>query len=80
MAMNFQVFNKKYGKNVLLRKEAKDALSGYSWPGNIRELENLIERLVSPTRPVSSPAPTCLPLSRQRTSLFPPPRPKAAGG
>lgn len=41
-----QGFNKKYGKSVLLRKEAKDALCAYSWPGNIRELENLIERLV----------------------------------
>ena len=39
-------FNKKYGKNVLLRSDAKEALATYSWPGNIRELENLIERLV----------------------------------
>jgi transcriptional regulator of acetoin/glycerol metabolism len=29
-----------------LSGEARDALLAYSWPGNIRELENVIERCV----------------------------------
>jgi len=40
--------NKKFRKQVKgMRQEAIDILSRYSWPGNIRELENLIERLVA---------------------------------
>jgi formate hydrogenlyase transcriptional activator len=37
--------------------DAMDALSGYSWPGNIRELENLIERavLLSPGKELRVP-------------------------
>jgi len=37
-----------------LLQETNDALAGYSWPGNIRELSNLIERLaiLCPDRPV----------------------------
>jgi sigma-54 specific flagellar transcriptional regulator A len=39
---------------LLLLPETLDALSNYSWPGNIRELSNLIERLaiLCPDRPV----------------------------
>jgi two-component system response regulator AtoC len=40
-------FNKKLNKQVEgLTSEATPALMGYSWPGNIRELENVIERAV----------------------------------
>jgi sigma-54 specific flagellar transcriptional regulator A len=37
-----------------LQAETLEALSGYTWPGNIRELSNLIERLaiLCPERPV----------------------------
>jgi len=37
-----------------LLQETQDALGGYAWPGNIRELSNLIERLaiLCPDRPV----------------------------
>jgi len=39
-------FNKHYKKHINIEKEAMEALINYNWPGNIRELENLIERLV----------------------------------
>lgn len=39
-------FNKKYNKDVYIEKDAMHLLKAYEWPGNIRELENLIERLV----------------------------------
>jgi PAS domain S-box-containing protein len=38
-------FNKAYGKNIkFITDEAMVKLKAYEWPGNIRELENLIER------------------------------------
>lgn len=40
------VFSQKYGKLVIISEEAMELLQEYGWPGNIRELENLIERLV----------------------------------
>jgi len=39
-------FNKKYKRNRQLSDEVMEALLAYDWPGNIRELENLMERLV----------------------------------
>jgi formate hydrogenlyase transcriptional activator len=40
-------FAKKYGKNILnFSAKALKELQSYSWPGNIRELEHLIERIV----------------------------------
>ncbi|HEY8889107.1 MAG TPA: sigma 54-interacting transcriptional regulator [Clostridium sp.] len=36
----------RYNKNVEISKEAIEKLQGYNWTGNIRELENVIERLV----------------------------------
>jgi len=39
------IFNKKLKKNIEgLSSEAMPILMGYSWPGNIRELENVMER------------------------------------
>lgn len=39
-------FNQLYNKNVTYDNQAYQALINYSWPGNIRELENLTNRLV----------------------------------
>ncbi|UCJ18271.1 sigma 54-interacting transcriptional regulator [Pseudomonas sp. MM211] len=39
-------FNQRYGRELEWELEALDALTDYSWPGNIRELINLVERLV----------------------------------
>lgn len=39
-------YNHKYQKNCKLSGEVLHALQDYDWPGNIRELENLVERLV----------------------------------
>jgi len=41
-----QVYGDAIGKNVRLSEQALDTLTGYSWPGNIRELQNIIERHV----------------------------------
>jgi len=38
--------NQRYKRNVILTPEALDVLEGYPWPGNIRQLENVIERAV----------------------------------
>ncbi|HBZ92790.1 MAG TPA: hypothetical protein DEO91_03555, partial [Pseudomonas sp.] len=39
-------FNQRYGRSLTWELEALDALTDYAWPGNIRELINLVERLV----------------------------------
>ena len=43
-------FNHTYKKETLLSRMAYTQLVNYSWPGNIRELENLIERLIATNR------------------------------
>lgn len=40
------ILNSKYNTNVSLSNEVCNVFIQYDWPGNIRELENLIERLV----------------------------------
>ncbi|HHV72141.1 MAG TPA: sigma-54-dependent Fis family transcriptional regulator [Clostridia bacterium] len=39
-------YNRQYGMNKQMSKEAIEALTNYNWPGNVRELENMIERLM----------------------------------
>ncbi len=48
LLMNYfmDLFNKNKGKRMTgVSPEAMESLSNYGWPGNIRELENLVERL-----------------------------------
>lgn len=39
-------YNKKYNRQVRLDKKMMQVLHDYDWPGNIRELKNVVERLV----------------------------------
>lgn len=39
-------YNEKYQKHIILSDEVISYLMQYDWPGNIREMENLIERLI----------------------------------
>jgi formate hydrogenlyase transcriptional activator len=53
-----QKFSRRLNKTVeYVPADAMDALANYSWPGNIRELENLIERavLLSPGKELRVP-------------------------
>ncbi len=44
-------YNREFGKNIKgTKREAMELLVNYDWPGNIRELENLIERLLVLTK------------------------------
>lgn len=43
------VFTIKYGKNLSFTDDTLQTLQQYDWPGNIRELENIVERLVVTT-------------------------------
>lgn len=42
----FELFKDKYQKKVSYTSDVLEYLLNYSWPGNIRELENMIERLI----------------------------------
>lgn len=39
-------FNNKYNSTKIISEDCLNVLYHYSWPGNVRQLENLIERLV----------------------------------
>ena len=46
--LNFylQKFNRKHGTNVYFNRNVIDRLIYYDWPGNVRQLGNIVERLV----------------------------------
>src|SRR5207244_11537258 len=66
-----QKYNARLKKNVeRIEDDALAALSGYSWPGNIRELENVLERtILFAERPVIRAAD--LPPSLRATPISP---------
>lgn len=39
-------YNGRYGKEVIVTREAMAMMLEYPWPGNIRELKNVVERMV----------------------------------
>lgn len=41
-----KIFNEKYNRNLCISNTGISKLSSYHWPGNIRELKNIIERFV----------------------------------
>lgn len=47
------IFNRKYHRNKSLTKDRMSMMMKYDWPGNIRELENMIERFVVLTHDIS---------------------------
>ena len=46
MRHQLNLISQSYQRNVGLTAEAMDTLAGYPWPGNIRQLRNVLERLV----------------------------------
>ena len=47
MALKFvNQYNEQYGCNKKLRYEVIEELQSYDWPGNIRQLKNVIENMV----------------------------------
>ncbi|MCL6647316.1 MAG: hypothetical protein K6U89_03135, partial [Chloroflexi bacterium] len=40
------VYNQKYGRKVQFHPDVMPYFLTYPWPGNIRELQNIVERLV----------------------------------
>lgn len=64
-----QKFNQKYGKNKQISINTLDIMEEYDWPGNIRELENIIERLiVIVDKPVIEPMHIIKILDNKKTS------------
>ena len=49
LRLNLAKYNRKLGENKSLSSDAMDVLLKYPWPGNIRELQNIVERLIITT-------------------------------
>jgi DNA-binding NtrC family response regulator len=66
-----QKYNQKTGKNIQgITREAKDILLSYPWTGNIRELENVIERAIVLSRGEAIDKSDLAYLSFQRAEQF----------
>ncbi|MBQ3437000.1 MAG: sigma 54-interacting transcriptional regulator [Fusobacterium sp.] len=46
LAKFLDFYNKKYNLNKKITKEVYDMLYEYSWPGNVREIRNLVEHMI----------------------------------
>ena len=44
------VYNRRFGRRVTLGENAKECIREYEWPGNIRQLRNVMERVVVLTK------------------------------
>jgi Nif-specific regulatory protein len=78
-------FNREHGKSVAFSKDALDLLLEYRWTGNVRELENLVERAVVMAKAPVVPAQE-LPRAIRVSASLPatgsygqPPAPQASG-
>ena len=49
LLINYFLSQKEKGRRIIFSKEALNVLEKYAWPGNIRELENLIKMLMVTT-------------------------------
>lgn len=45
------IYNADYGKQIRIERSGIEVLKRYGWPGNIRELQNVVERLVIVSNP-----------------------------
>src|SRR5438132_14034582 len=64
-----KIFSRRMGKQVdSIPPETMAAFQGYSWPGNIRALQNLVERAVIVSRDGMLPNP----LHKRQTEVTPP--------
>jgi PAS domain S-box-containing protein len=45
------IYNAKYGKAIVIDDAGLEVMKNYAWPGNIRELQNIVERLVIVSEP-----------------------------
>ena len=71
-----QQFGRRNGRNIeTISSETMEALVRYHWPGNIRELQNVIERAVIISRGTVLKVPVS-DLKRRRPETTPPPAPK----
>jgi transcriptional regulator with PAS, ATPase and Fis domain len=65
-------FNQKYKKNISFSKDCKKYFHSYSWPGNTRQLENMIHQLVI-THADRMLTPNDLPTTMTSLSILPAP-------
>lgn len=67
-------FNIKYNQNTILSSKMKEQLLSHHWPGNIRELENTIERIVvtQSEEQISDVRQTIVNTNTKSTNDFPP--------